>query len=433
MKGDLDEYGGEVGDIKFTRNGKRGLSLLKPETFGSFKNPIYRLYFGALLSQRASANMQMMIRSLLIYRITGSAIILGGMSLARALPSLFFALFGGIIADRVQKKYVLLFGQLGLAVVSLGVAIALTMGYLSSERAGSWWLLVLASVLNGIIMGIMAPSRQAIIPEIVGEERLMNAIALNNLAKNVLRAMIPAMMGFFIDLFDFAAIYYIMSGLYLVSVIFVIFMPPTGTINIRGTGALAEIKEGLRYVSRETTILLILFFTLFIVLLSRPYTFLLPIFTEDILKVGATGMGILMSVSGIGAMVGSLALASLPNRRRGLMLLVSSILLGLALMSFSFSSSWYLSLVLVLFVGLGQAGRMTLGNTLLLSYSAEEYRGRVMSLHTMEQGLTGLGAFFAGIMAEAIGVQWAVGGLAMALAMLAVLALVLVPRIRKLD
>ena len=123
---------------------------------------------------------------------------------------------------------------------------------------------------------------------------------------------------------------------------------------------LADLKSGLQYVRRDPTILLLLVFTLVVICLSMHYLFLLPIFTDDILKVGASGMGTLMSLSGVGAIVSSMVIASLPNKKRGLMLLYSSILMGLALSGFSFSSSYYLSMGLMFFVGMGQAGRATL-------------------------------------------------------------------------
>jgi len=224
-----------------------------------------------------------------------------------------------------------------------------------------------------------------------------------------------------------------MTGMYLMAVVFISFMPRTGTITIRGSGALADIKEGFQYIRRETTILLILIFTLFVVVLSMPYMYLMPIFADDILGVGATGMGILISVSGIGAMTSSIVLASLPNKKRGAILLISSLILGLALLAFSFSRSWPISLIIIVFVGLGQAGRMTLGNTLLQYYAADEYRGRVMSFYMMERGLTSFGTFSAGLLAASMGVQWAVGSFAMLLALFSVLALIFAPRLRRLD
>ncbi|MFC1847332.1 MFS transporter [Chloroflexota bacterium] len=416
--------------------GRGGLSLRNLKTFSSLKNPIYRLYFSGMLGQRASMNMQMIARSMLVYRLTDSAAILGLVSLAQALPMLFLALFGGAIADRVQKKYVLLAGLVSSAVISLGIALALTMGYLSADRTGSWWILVVASLLQGSIMGLMIPSRQSIIPEIVSEGQLMNAISLDSLGMNTLRLMAPALSGFLIDAFDFASVYYVMTGMYLVGTVFIAFMPLTSTMALRGGGALADIRGGIKYVRHETTILLLLAFTLCAVVLSMPYIMLMPIFAEDIIKVGASGMGMLISVSGIGAMIGSLVLASLPDKKRGVMLLASSLLLGLALASFSFFSSpstWMLSLGLMVFVGLGQSGRMTLGNTLIQYYVDDEYRGRVMSMYMMEFGMTSFGTFTAGLIAEAVGAKWALGGFATALILISILSLIFIPRLRRLD
>ena len=425
MKKKADEY-------RDTDSGVDRVSRYK-QTFISFKNPVYRLYWGALMCQMASMNMQLMARSLLIYRLTGSAAILGGMALAFAIPTLFLSLFGGVLADRVQKKHVLMVGQLSSAVVSLCIALTLTLGYMSAERAGSWWILIIAGVFQGIIMGLMMPSRQAIIREIVSGEQVMNAVSLTTMGMNALRLFAPAATGFLIDAVDFAAVYYTMAGLYLMGVVFVVFMPRTSSISLGGRGALVDIQEGLKYIRHETNIMLVLGFTLFAVLLSMPYRLLMPLFTEDILKVGATGMGVLMSVAGIGAIVGSLVLASLPNKKRGVMLLASGLLLGVSLASFSFSTSWYLSLALIVFVGLGQAGRMTLANTLLQYYVEDEYRGRVMSIYLMEFGLAGFGTFAAGLLAEAFGIQWTIGGFAMVLGFLSILALVFIRRIRELD
>lgn len=414
--------------------GGAAISLRNLRTFESFKNPVFRLFFGAMVGQMFAMNMQLMARSLLVYRLTGSATALGVIALANSVPMLFFSLFGGVIADRVRKKYVILAGQAASAVLAFGIALALATGLLSKESPNSWLLLVAYSIMAGTIQGLMMPARQAILPEIVGGERLMNAVALTMLEQNGLRLLAPAAAGFLIDWFGFQAIYFGMSGMYCLAAVFVLLMPLTGTITLQGRGALADIVEGLRYVRRETTILTVLVLTLVMVFLSMPYMMLLPLFTEDILKVGASGMGILMSVSGIGAMASSIVLASLPNRKRGLIFLVGSVFLGLALTGFSFSSVWALSLVLIALVGVGQTIRMTLANTLLQYYVADEYRGRVMSLYMMEFGLTSFGVFFAALLSDtALGVQWSVGGLAIVLIAMSLLFIVFSPRIRRLE
>lgn len=433
MQQDANNFGD--GESRPTRRGRGKISLPSLKTFESFKNPVFRLYYGALLGQRAAANMQMMTRSLLVFHLTGSGTILGLMSLANALPLLFLALFGGVLADRVQKKYVLLVGQACSALISLGIALSLTAGYLSAERAGSWWILIVASVLQGTVMGLMVPSRQAIVPEIVGEGQLMNAIALNNMAMNLLRLIAPAVAGFLIgDDYNFEVVYFSMTGMYIVAVIFMIFMPRTSKITAVSRSVFADILEGLRYVKSKTTILLLLLFILVVIFLSRPYMVLMAIFTEDILMVGPTGYGILLSISGAGAIVGALVLASLPNRNRGMLLLVGCLVLGSALIGFSFSKSWPLSMALIVLIGLGQAARMTLGNTLVQYYVDDEYRGRVMSIYTMDFGITSFGAFIAGLMADtAIGAEWAVGGFAMVLVALTLIVAVFLPRIRNLQ
>jgi len=414
--------------------GRQGrISLRNLRTFSSFKNPVYRLYYGGMLGQMVGMNMQMMARSLLIYRLTESPLILGAMSLAFAIPMIFFSLFGGVIADRVQKKYVMLVGQAASAVVSVGVGLTITFGYLSADHAGSWWILAVSSLLQGIIMALMMPSRQAILPEIVGEEQLMNAISLSTMGMNTLRFFAPTIAGVLIDTIGFDAVYYTTAGTYILSIVFISFLPLTSTITIRGSSAWVNIKEGLNYIRGETTILIILAFMLLSTVLSMPFMQLMPVFTEDILKVSASMYGILMSVSGVGAVLISLVLASLPNKKRGLMMLVAGIVQGLALVGFSFSSSWYLSLGMIAIVGLGQNGQMALSNTLIQYYVKPEYRGRVMSILLMQFGLMSLSTFLAGALADVWGIQLAVGGFAIVLVFMSVMALAFLRRVRNLD
>jgi len=349
------------------------------------------------------------------------------------LPILFFSVFGGVIADRIHKKYVLTIGLAGSAIISLAVALLLSTGYISADKEGSWWVLALSAVLQGCIMGLMIPSRQAIIPEIVDEEEIMNAVSLDSTGMNVLRLVSPALAGFLIDIFGYGSVYYVMTGMYIFGTICIMFMPLTGKLVSGASNVLQDIKEGFLYIRRESTILLLLIFTLFVVVLSMPYMTLLPVFAEDVLNVGASGMGILVSVSGVGAMITSLILASLPNRKRGVMLLTSGLLLGLALTVFSFSRNWSLSLIIIVFVGMGQAGRMALGNTLVQYYVDPNFRGRVMSIYVMEFGLTSIGGAGAGLLTDAFGPAVGLGGFSIGLVVVSILAFIFLRRIRHLD
>ena len=377
--------------------------------------------------------MLIMARSLLIYRLTGSIALLGVLSLVSAIPAILLPLIGGVIADRIPKKSVLILGQAGSLVTSLIIALSLTLGFLSAERTGSWWILMAASFLNQSAFSLAVPSRQAVIGELVGKDQIMNALSLRNMGRNVIRLGAPALTGVLIDTIGFELVYYLTSGINVVSLVLTLFLPVTGTREVNGSGFFSQLKDGLKYVRGESNILLILAFTLVMALLAMPYLRLMPVLVYDILKVGATGMGILLSASAIGALVGSIILASLPSKRRGIMLLIAATGLGLALTGFAFSHNWHFSLALIVFVGIGQTMRMTLSNTILQSYTDPKYRGRVMSLYAMETGTTSLGVFGSAMLAEVIGVPLTVGSFALTIVLLSLLALVLLPRIRKLD
>jgi len=425
--GNMDGPNPEIGK-------RQRFSMRNLRTFKSFKNPVFALYFGGLLGQMVGINMQMMTRSFLVYELTDSAFLLGTMSLFFAVPMVLLSLFGGVVADRIQKKYIMLYGQAASAIVSAAVGFTLLTGYLNAENPWSWWVLGASSFFQGIIMALMMPSIQAILPEIVEGEDLMNAISLNTMGTNALRLLAPAAAGFLIDYVGYEAVYFTTSIAYLISVVFISFLPKTSTIKKTTTNVLSSIKEGIKYLKSEKTILLIMVFTLVITILAMPFQQLLPIFVVDVLHKTPQAGGFLMSVSGIGSIISSLILASLPNKKRGLMMLGGNIILGIALFSFALSTSYPLSLVLIGFVGVGQMVQMALGTTLIQYYSNPVYLGRLMSIMMMQFGLMSFSTFIAGALTELTGnVQWAIGGLALILVVLSISAIIFVKRIRNLE
>ena len=416
--------------------GHGGIAGYGRRVFTSFRNPVYRLYYYSLVGHWAPMQMQMQARTLLIYRITGSGRLLGTMALAGSLPMLILSLWGGALADRLDKRKILIIGQASSAVLALGVALAISFNYLSADVPGSWWILMVSSLIQGIIMGLMMPSRASMVPEIVEPEDLMNAISLNNMGMNVFRIMAPAATGFIIDAWDFAAAYYIMTVLYMSSNIFLMRIhtkrPARPTVQ-QQRSTTTEVADGLRYIRSNSTIMLILVFTLACTILGMPFTMLLPMFTEDILDVGASGMGVILAVSGIGAIVVSVILASMTNKKRGIMMLFTGFILSLSLIAFSFNTSWFLALVLAVFIGLGQTGQTAFGFTLVQYYVDPAYRGRAMSFMMLGFGLAGLGAFFGGTLADSISIVWSIGGLAVALGVVCVWMLLFSSRLRNLD
>ncbi|MHB8105087.1 MAG: MFS transporter [Dehalococcoidales bacterium] len=384
-----------------------------------------------MMGQWAAMSMLMVTQSLLVFRLTDSAAILGILALATAVPQALLFLIGGTLADRFPKRRLIQIGQLAAGAMSLAVAIAITTGYMSKEHPGTWWVLMVTAVIQGIFMAVAIPARQAIIPELVGPERVMNALALNTMGTNVFRLVAPAVAGFLVDAAGFAAVFYIMAGLYLLAVILTAFIPETPKIVMQRQSTLAEAGKGLTYIWNQRTIFLIWSYAIFYIILFMPYQTMLPIFADKIIKVGATGLGVLQSVSGIGALAASLVLASFPNKKRGILVLTGGAVAGLGLVVFALSSSWYLSLAAMFVVGVGQAVHGTALVTALQALTDADYLGRVMSILMMNQGLSGLGTFFVGMLTEGVGVQWAIGGFAAVLFLISVSFLTFIPKLRK--
>jgi MFS family permease len=422
----------------------------RQETFAALKLPAYRIFFGALLMQMTAMNMQMVARSWFMYELTESAVMLGAVGLGSALPMLTVSLFGGVLADRLRKRSILIAGQLASALVALAVAISISAG------AISWLHLFVAALFQGLVMALMMPARQALIFELVGENTLMNAIALNAAAMNFIRLAAPAFAGFFIAFWSVESVYYIMTALYAIGFMFAMRLPRTGKDRLRESSTIQELTEGLRYIRHNDNVLALLVLTLLATILSMPYLFLLPMFTRDIFLVdvsifgrltswpligsmllalgeSSARQGLLISVSGLGALAGSLVVASMSSRKRGLIYLLSLLLTAVSLVAFSATGSYLLALIIFVTMGLGQAGRLSLSNTLLLAHTDDTHQGRVMSVYMMNWGITMVGVFFVSILADHVGAQLAVGAAAGLLGVITLYYLFLTPRIRRLE
>lgn len=406
-------------------------------TFDSLSHRSFRWYFFSMFGWFASMNMQMLVRGVIVYNLTGSYAALGLISLANAIPGLFLSLPGGLLADRAPKKLVVQAGQTANMAVCGAIAFLLLTNMLVFEH------LVACAVLQGAINAIIMPARQSMIPEIVEDERLMNAVALNSAGMNVMRLAAPALGGVLLATLGPGWVYLTMGTLYGVGALFL--MPVRNreltdeereTINAYNdhkSGSVRDIIEGCKYIRRDTAVAMILLANFLIVLVSMPYQMMLPGFAKDVLDAGDSQIGLLMSLTGIGSLAGSLVIASMPERNRGRVLLISSLFLGMAMLAFSASSWYWLTAAIVIAIGIGQAGRMSLSNVLIQSYTASEYRGRVMSVYMLEFSLVSFGTFLVGVLANVVGAQVALGGTALALMALTLFYLLFVPRMRRLN
>jgi MFS family permease len=379
-------------------------------TFESLKDRDFRWFFLSMFGHFTAMNMQMFIRGYLVFQLTGSYAALGAIQLASAFPQLLLSLVGGVIADQIpQKKHMVQIGQAVNALNALWIGAVLFFGALGVEH------LVIAALVQGLMNALMMPSRQAMTPEIVGLERLMNALALNTAGMNFARLMMPAFAGWLVGALGPGYgpegaewVYFLMGGLYFSAVVSLFKVPnvigrPQRERSVRA--GLSDTAEGFRYIVRTPVVRTILLVNLLMVVFSMPYFFLLPGFVDDVLGQGATGLGILMSVQGLGSLAGSLVIASLPSRHRGRILLASGAVLGVSLLAFLWSEVYWISALLFIGVGLGQAGRMSLSNVLVQSYTEDAYRGRVMSIYMMEFSMVMFATFFVGLFANVVGPQ----------------------------
>ena len=291
-------------------------------------------------------------------------------------------------------------------------------------------------------MNAMMPSRQALTKDVVGLDKLTNAIALNTAGMNSARLLLPGLAGFMVAALGGGHgfvepakwVYFLMTGLYLSSVVIMFKVKvddrPKPVIPVGPV--LQELLLGFEYVFKTPIILMLLLANFAMVFFSLTYFMLLPGFAKEVLNAGPDQLGLLISISGAGSLVGSLLVASMPNKNRAKALLGGALMLGIALFFFAMSTHFWLSVCLLTIVGLGQSARMSLSNVLIQSYVDDAYRGRVMSIYMLEMSILSIAIYPISVLADIMGPQWAVGLSAICLVVL-VCGLFLVPAYRNLD
>jgi len=410
-----------------------------------YEVPAYRWYLLSMVGNFAAMQMQMIARGFLTYEITGSFAALGTVELANTFPRLIFALSGGVVADRRSRRAITQIGQAFNGGVAAVLAALLFAGMLRFEH------LVIAAILQGISNSFALPARQAMVPEIVGMDRLTNALALNVSMMSTLRLGAPALAGFLIAAVGAGWVFALMAALYGFSVLtlFKVTMPRKSAADAAasqrraaarapgGRAGIADIKEALVYLWQLPVLRMLLVVDMFLGMLMFPYQRLLPGFVSEVLSENADQtairMGMLLTFTAVGALVGSLTVASLPNKMRGRLVIASVVLFAFGLLAFSASTVFYLSLGIAVFMGVGQAGRQALNNILIQTQTSNEFRGRISSIMLFEDGIESLGIFAIALLASAIGPQLALGATALTLLALAASMWLLMPNYRRLD
>lgn len=399
-------YSRKIHDIKQQssreKNEDSGLSSYRtPTAFQSFRYRDYRwLWLGTLFSFLA-VGMQQITRGWLVLRLTDdSPLALSLVIMSFAFPLTFVSLLGGVLADRISRKRIILMSQSGNAIFTLILATLDMTGVIR------FWHILVLGFFNGTMAAFNMPSRQSIISDIVPVENLMNAISLSSAGMNFTRIIGPVMAGILIIYLDTDGVFYLIAFIHAFSALCTT-MIKTGkilTLESPQKGVIGDICDGFRYAAKNPTLSGLVIMGFVPALFGFPYLNLLPAWGREVLDVQPDGLGLLMAFVGIGSLAGALFLASVRYlKRRGIFLMVNGLIWGVALILFSLSNSYATALPILLLIGFLSAIFMSLNMTLMQSYSSPEMRGRIVSMAMMTFGIMPLSAVPFGILAESIG------------------------------
>ncbi len=399
------------------------------QTFSSLRHKNYRsLWFGTVFMS-AGQWIQQVTLGWLVYDITGSSVLLGMLNGLRALPFLIASPVAGVVADRTDRKKVLMVSQYVLMVTTV------IMGTLVAAGFVRIWQVFVFTFITAIAWSFVDPVRQSMVPTLVPKEDLMNAVALNSAAFNMTKVIGPSLGGLLIALFGASGNFFVQGAAYagvLISIYWMV-VPPNST-QARRASALENLKEGVRYVWSNAAVFALMTSALIPRIIAMPYQTLMPVFQKDVLKVGPEGLGILLAAPGLGACLAGFALATLSSRihRQGIVLLASLIALGVGMNIFAWTTSFSLALIVLVAIGACQIFYMATTNTMLQVIVPDHLRGRVMSIYMLDRGLMPIGALSAGVSAHWIGAPATVSYMGLAVIVLALVLAWRAPVIRDL-
>lgn len=383
-----------------------------------------------MLFSFTAIQMSFTAQGFLTYELTESATSLGVVSLGWGIPQLALSLLGGVAADRLHKRWLIIFSQSTMAVTSL-----LTAVLIQTDVIAVWQIFVMALVA-GTVFAFNVPARQAWIPELVGQEKLMNAVALNSAAFTSTGIVGPGLAGGLIAVpfIGLTGVYYLMAGCYVVVVLLLLRTP--GGAPTRGRerpSPVQDLVDGLRYVRRHSVLPILLLMGFVPIVLGMPYRTFFPVFAREVYGVGSVGLGAMGVVMSIGALAGSLGVASLSNTsRRSLIQLAGGLGFGLTLILFAAAPTLALGLAALLFVGLAANGYWALNNTMVLGSTDPDYYGRVMSVYMLSWSVMPFATLPESALADALGVQTMVASVGALLILALVAIALLLPGHRRL-
>ena len=368
------------------------------QVFRSLRHRNYRLLWVNRLAVFSGYWIQITAQGWLVLQLTDSAFWVGMIAFLEGIPALFISPFGGLYADRFDRRKLMLFGN-GISAILIFLLATLT-----STGIIAIWHIVAISVLIGTVWALTDPASMAIIPSLVTPDDLMNATAMHALAWEIGRFIGPAIAGVLMGLVALGGTFY---GAGIVSVVAFLLLscirPPAMVITMR-TSIGKDIKEGLSYIKSNKVVLMLILLMAVVALFALPYVWLMPVFARDVLGVGEAGYSQLMMAVGAGGLIGGITAANLGNfKRKGWLLIGSVLTFAGTLILFAMSRSFPLSLVLAVINGSANGIFIAVTDALLLSIIPDKFRGRVMGLFIITWYLPSIGSLMLGSATDWVG------------------------------
>ena len=373
-------------------------------TFAALRERDYAWFFAGNAAFFMAMQMNILLRGYLAFQLTDKASALGLIAMSVAVPLLLVSPFGGMLADRVNKRTLIAAGQSVIVAVNFVIAILILSGSIQ------FWHLVLGAIGTGVVISLAMPARQALVPQLVPQHMLMNAISLQMAGMNLTRIIGPALAGLLIGLLGVGVVWSLSVGLYALAVVTLLPLPKHGMV-ARGTRRSVgeDLTGGFRYILATPLFRLLILTAMVMPLFAFPVQLILPVFADDVFEGGAGSLGLLMAATGVGGLAGALIAANLDHvPRKGRVMFAASLLMGVCFIAFALAPGFLLAL---LFLAAGNVGGMLFmatNNAILQAKVPDELRGRVMSVLMMSFGLMPLGVLPLTVAADLIGARAAV-------------------------
>lgn len=398
-------------------------------TFAALSVPDYASYFYGMVAFFGGMNMMLVLRGFLVYDLTDSEVALAMIMLSVALPMLIMAPIGGVISDRVDRRALMIWAQIAVFVLNLINTILISAGVIE------FWHLVLLSIGSGTAFSFIMPARQAMLPNLLPRDLLMNGMSLSSSAMNATRIVAPAIGGLLIAPIGIGGGFAVLTALYLLSIVFSFGIPkmPPAERDAKIT-FFTDFADGFRYIRNDRLVLGLLVLGTVPIIFAMPHQTLLPVFAEDVWHVGSTGLGLLTAMGGVGGLAGGLLVANMDRYpHKGRIMLAAAMATGVFLAAFALSPIFGVALPMIAGVGLTMMVFTTVNNTVVTSVIPDYIRGRVMSVMMMSFGLMPLGAVPASLLAESFGTPAVVAAGAGLLMVSVAAAYLMFPQFRSLD